>query len=68
MSQPLTQLRIDLEVVREHLIPAIRRAQTVHFDEPKALDPAAHLGDIRDRIDWVIDQLWMAERGVEAVA
>lgn len=57
----LTALRLDLETARDHLLTALRRAHTVRFAEPDALSPAAHLGDIRDRLDFVIDQVWAAE-------
>lgn len=55
-------IRIDLECARPHLIAAIQKARTTTFVEPAALSPFAHLRDLREQLDFVIDALWAQEQ------
>lgn len=66
--QLLIQTRLDLETCRDHLLVALRRAHTVRFAEPDAFSPTAHLGDIRDHLDAVIDDLYRRQLADRKVA
>lgn len=58
MTTAISHLRVTLEVARDHLIDAIKESHAIQYSEPDAFSPTAHLGDIRNDLDSIIDQLY----------